>query len=759
MALSAKVSIEDSWLPKALVYYKIIDESLSEELIMRNTEEKYFYDILLKNDYLNENEVKQFVNVALQIPSVNMDKIKPEKKVLQLIPEEVCRRYNLLGLKLGEKYIFVAFSDPFNLDAEHEIEQLSRKYIKKYFVPINILRHKIDEYYTPDKVINSFVNTTGKQINIKFTGDANFDSDSPVVKLVNQIISDAVRKEASDIHIEPKESTVQVRFRIDGVLRNELEIPRSIHAALASRIKIISNLNIAESRKPQDGKAKAIIEDVSIDLRVSILPTSFGEKIVVRILDKRNATISFDKIGIMGYNRQLLEDCFQLKQGMVLVTGPTGSGKSTTLYSAINRIRSTTNNILTIEDPIEYMFEGINQVQVNEKAGITFASALRSFLRQDPDVILVGEIRDRETAEISIQAALTGHLVLSTLHTNDTFTTITRLKDMGIDKFKIAESLGAIIAQRLVRKLCNQCKIAVQPKNIDPKVLRMLQGTQDKVTVYEPKGCIKCGFTGYKGRIGVFEILILDQIFKDIISKQASVMIMRKIAKTNGFKNLFEDAMGLVAQGITDYNEILRVINPTSVAEKKEEEKAILIDYSEDDTPKLVEEEKFREKTLPTSTIKIDQSPTEIKNSPATILITDDSKEIRLMVSKIIQKMTKWQTMEAKDGQEALDIIRKNKPDLIILDVMMPNMDGYELLQEMKSDKDLEKIPVLIYSALSTDNSKKKVYELGADGFIIKPIEPHRLIEQMGKVLKRKKLIDENKTKDLPNSHSEMRIV
>ncbi|KAA3617275.1 MAG: type II/IV secretion system protein [Calditrichaeota bacterium] len=762
MDVGGKHVYEDNWLAKALVYYQIIDQSLYEELVFRNSDEKFFAKILTDNDYLNDKEIRQFVKLALQIPTINLDKIDAEKDVLEAIPEELCLRYNLLALQMDKTHIAVAFSNPFNLDAENEIEYLTRKYVKKFYAPHEIIKQKINEYYAPEKIITSFVNT-GKDVDIKFSGDSNLDKNSPVVKLVNQIIWDSISKKASDIHIEPKENSIQVRFRVDGVLRNELEVPRSIHSALASRIKIISNLNIAETRKPQDGKAKVMIEETDIDLRVSILPTSFGEKIVIRILDKRNATVSLDKMGIVGYNREQLEKCFQLKQGMVLVTGPTGSGKSTTLYAAINRIRSTTNNILTIEDPIEYMFDGINQVQVNERAGVTFASALRSFLRQDPDVILVGEIRDKETAEISIQASLTGHLVLSTLHTNDTFTTITRLKDMGVDKFKITEALEAVIAQRLVRKLCSHCKVPVDKKNIDEKLYKILNKLSDDPQVFEPKGCAKCGFAGYSGRIGVYEILMLDTMLKDMVANDASLQLMRKTAKINGFRNLFEDAMRLVGDGITDYDEIVRVINP--VMQRKEEAQP-----PEQASPKTIQPQNGDSLKIELSgnsekaEVKVEGSgpateTVDTSSKPARILITDDSDQTRLMVTKIIQKMSKWETLEARDGEEALKIIHQDKPDLLVLDIMMPNMDGYEVLQEIKSNPELENIPVLIFSALKTQKSEQKVYELGADGFIVKPIDPKRMIEQISKVLERKKIINKNTLSPSPSEELDLKLV
>ncbi len=745
MEVATKHQFEDNWLAKALVYYKIIDKTLYEELAYRNTDQRYFYRVLTDNDFLNDDEIRQFVKVALQIPTVNLDKVDAESDVIKLIPEDLCQRFGLLPLQANATHIAVALSNPFNLDAENEIEYLTRKYVKKYFAPVDIIKEKIGQYYSPEKVITDFVSKSSDNLNIRFVGDTNFDSTSPVVKLVNQIIGDSIAKEASDIHIEPKEKSVQVRFRIDGVLRNELEVPRTVHSALASRIKIISNLNIAETRKPQDGKAKVLIEDKDVDLRISILPTSFGEKVVIRILDKRNASVSLDQMGIKGYNRDQLEKCFNFKQGMVLVTGPTGSGKSTTLYAAINRIRSTTNNILTIEDPIEYMFDGINQVQVNEKAGVTFASALRSFLRQDPDVILVGEIRDKETAEIGIQASLTGHLVLSTLHTNDTFTTVTRLKDMGVDKFKITEALQAVVAQRLVRRLCKHCKHEVNHDDVDPKLLTLMSKSGLKPQLFEPKGCARCGYTGYKGRIGVYEILLLDDDIRDLIAGDASVQKMRRQARKNGFRNLFEDGIELVASGITDYNEIIRVINPSlqqddeteAAHEAKEtaaETEKLKLDLTPqpatatppaagNEKPELAEEQGTPEKAF-------DLTQQEFK-----ILVTDDSSTTRLMVSKIIQRSTKWQVFEAEDGEKALDVIEADPPDLIILDVMMPNMDGYELLQELKARKEYASIPVLIFTALKTSKSEEKVFQLGADGFLVKPIDPKVLIKQMENAL------------------------
>ncbi|RMH65708.1 MAG: type II/IV secretion system protein [Calditrichaeota bacterium] len=763
MDILDKISFTDRWLARAFVYYKVIDASLIEELAYRFPDQKYLYKILTDNNYLTANEIRQFVKIALQIPGVNLDQVDAEPDVVTLVAEEVCHKYGLLALQMNDTHIAVAFSNPFDLDAENEIEYISGRYVKKFFAPLDVIKRKLNEYYAPDKIITDLVHSDMDHANIRFEGDSGLESDAPVIKLVNQIIGDSIAKETSDIHIEPKEKSVLVRFRIDGVLRNEMEIPRALQPALVSRIKIISNLNIAETRKPQDGKAKVYIDENDFDLRVSILPTSYGEKVVIRILDKRKATLSLDELGIQGYNRTQLEKCFGFKQGMVLVTGPTGSGKSTTLYAAINRIRNTTNNILTIEDPIEYMFEGINQVQVNEKAGVTFASALRSFLRQDPDVILVGEIRDEETAEISVQASLTGHLVLSTLHTNDTFTTVTRLKDMGVDKFKITEALQGVIAQRLVRKLCPHCKKPVERQDIEDRLYTMLKQFEEAPQVYEPKGCNKCGFLGYKGRIGVYEILILDNNVRDLIAADAPVAAMRKAARGNGFRNLFEDALHLVATGITDYNEIVRVVNPVSQKRRAPQPESVAVKRENPEPQPMTKpvprgNDKLKleipesngngaapEKSVPATVPSANGNTNGQPSAPAggrkiKILITDDAPQTRMLVSKIIEKTTPWEVMEAEDGEKALEVIAVNKPDLIVLDIMMPNMDGYELLQELKSNPEYEHIPVLIFTALKTPKSEQKVYELGADGFLVKPIEPARLVEQIKKALDRRRV-------------------
>lgn len=724
---------KDDWLAKALIDHQIIDKSLYEELNVRFAEEEYFIDVLSENDFLSISDVALFIEDVLQLANVNLDNIDIQANVIELVPERICHQYLVMPFSLDAgNVINIAASNPFDLESEKIIENLTGKYVKTFFAFKDQIQRKINEYYSPDKFIDSIVDRAQIQKKVKITADGTIEKDSSsVVKLLNLILGDAIDKEASDIHIEPKEKSVQVRFRVDGVLRNILEVPKTTHQSLISRIKIISNLDIAETRKPQDGKSKITADDNDVDLRISILPTNFGEKAVLRILDKRRANVSFPTLGIRNKNLGLLEQCFEFKQGIVLVTGPTGSGKTTTLYAALNRIRSTTNNILTIEDPIEYMIDGINQVQVNEKAGVTFANALRSFLRQDPDVMLVGEIRDRETAEIAVQAALTGHLVLSTLHTNDAFSTVTRLLDMGINSAKVSDSVQAIVAQRLVRRLCPECRTEREPTDKEKKLVPVLQKLGYPTRFYHSKGCSACGFAGYKGRIGIYEILMLDNQLKDLIAKGSPISQIRTAARRGGFQSLYEDALSLITDGITDYEEVFRVINPDYESKElpKTDTKEINPETASD---QMNESDQVASQNLQDSGNSVDILETKKK-----ILMVEDSREMRLLVKRTIEKKTKWEFFEAEDGKKALEIVSRMKPDVIVLDAMMPNMDGFEFLKRLRNDLATATIPVIMLTALKEADSEVKGLELGADDFVGKPFNAKVLLARIKRLLAR----------------------
>ncbi len=385
--------------------------------------------------------------------------------------------------------------------------------------------------------------------------------DAPIIRLLNAILQQAVKERASDIHIEPYERGLDVRFRIDGILRKVLSPPKLIHDALITRVKILSNLDIAEKRLPQDGRIRVIIAGRDVDIRVSVVPTVFGERAVLRLLDRRQGMLGLDQVGLEEEAEEYLKELLSKTNGIILVTGPTGSGKTTTLYAALNIVKRDERNIITVEDPVEYQLEGVGQIQVNPKIGLTFAQGLRSILRQDPDVIMVGEIRDRETAEISIQASLTGHLVLSTLHTNDASTAVSRLLEMGIEPFLVSSSLMCVIAQRLVRTVCTGCKIKYEPSVREREIIERHGITVD--ALYKGSGCNNCNGTGYYGRTGLFEILNVTHSIRDLINKRADAHTIREKAVSEGMRLLREDGLMKAVKGITTMEEVLRVTSVT----------------------------------------------------------------------------------------------------------------------------------------------------------------------------------------------------
>jgi general secretion pathway protein E len=487
-------------------------------------------------------------------------------ELVQKLPLSYLKKYNILPLSLQDKRLSVVASLPFLDNILSDLKTV----FQVDFIEINLctrseiitainrvfgqVEAEADEIIEDlDKDSDDFL-TELEQGSIDLLDEAD---DAPIIKLVNHILTRAVRTGASDIHIEPYEHKLKVRFRLDGILYDFLSLPRKIHAHLVSRIKIMAGLNIAEKRLPQDGRIEIKIGNREVDLRVSTLATSFGERIVLRLLEKGIRLLAISDIGMGNSDLTTLKKLLNLTHGIILVTGPTGSGKTTTLYAALSHINSPDKNILTIEDPIEYRLEGINQTQVNAKIGLTFASALRSMVRQDPDVILVGEIRDIETAEIAIQAALTGHLVFSTLHTNDAPGAITRLIDMGIEPFLVSSSVRAILAQRLVRILCPECKRAYVPSAFEKEQMGL--GPEQECTIFQAAGCENCLQTGYKGRTAIFELMVLNDELQSLILKSSDANVIRNKAIQMGMKTLRQDGIDKVRQGITTLSEVLRV--------------------------------------------------------------------------------------------------------------------------------------------------------------------------------------------------------
>src|SRR3990167_8780156 len=549
----------------------ITEEQVEKALTLQQKDGGRLGSILVRLGYIEEQTLLDFLSKQYGVKSIDLNKIEIDTSTTKLIPTEVVQKYSVIPVRRVGSVITIAMLDPSNIFAIDDIkfmtgydvdvvvasESAIAAAMAKYFDTSAMnLQQVLKSMDVGEESVDIVEADTEEQVDLRELKEA--VEEAPVVKLVNLILSDAIKKGASDIHIEAYEKKFRVRYRIDGILYEVMNPPMKLRAALTSRLKIMAELDIAERRLPQDGRIKLKIKNREIDLRVSTLPCLFGEKVVLRILDK--GALSFD-LKKLGFEQKAMDDLMKAVHapfGMVLVTGPTGSGKSTTLYSALQQINEVGVNIMTAEDPVEYNMLGVNQVQMKEEIGLNFAAALRSFLRQDPDVVLVGEIRDYETAEIAVKAALTGHLVLSTLHTNDAPSTITRLLNMGIEPFLVASSVILIIAQRLVRRICKECK---EEEKVHPPVLIDLGFSEQEansVVCYKGKGCPNCNDTGYRSRIALYEVMYFGEEIRDLILEGASAVEIKKKAVANGMKNLRMAGLTKLKDGMTSVEEILR---------------------------------------------------------------------------------------------------------------------------------------------------------------------------------------------------------
>jgi type IV pilus assembly protein PilB len=550
----------------------ITEEQLGKALAEQKGSTEKLGSILLKLNFVQEEQLIGFLSRQYGIPSITLSQLDVDAEVLKLVPDTIAKKYEVLPIKRQGSTLTLAMADPTNVFALDDVAFMTNLQVTPVVASQAAIRKAIERNYSAEHAevtdaLNALQNEIGSVEIVEDDSPSKVDvfelkesaDEAPVVKLVNMVLVDAIRKGASDIHWEPYEKVFRIRFRIDGVLHEMLAPPKRLEAAIISRIKIMANLDIAERRMPQDGRIKLRYNTREIDFRVSILPTIFGEKGVLRILDKDALKLDLTQLGFDSWSLEKFTEAIKQPYGMVLITGPTGSGKTTTLYSAIHTINSPEHNIMTAEDPVEYNLKGVNQVQVDENVGRTFAAALRSFLRQDPDVILVGETRDLETAQISIRAALTGHLVFSTLHTNDCPSTVARLVDMGIPAFLIASALQLILAQRLGRKVCKDCK---EPYEADEESLVPYGHVPlglGKTEFFKGRGCQVCNFTGMKGRVALYEVMPVTQELRDAILKGAPTAELREVAQAQGMKTLRQAGLFKVIEGTTTVDEVLRV--------------------------------------------------------------------------------------------------------------------------------------------------------------------------------------------------------
>ena len=538
---------------------EISESQLEEALKVSKEKGTVLGNTLLELGYIEEKTLYKGLGYLFHIPYVELADTDVEKAASALISEKLARKHVMIPIKRDGKYLTVVMSDPLNFYAIDDAKSITGLEVTPAISSPKDILSAIDKYYGSENAVMAFEELQKEYSNLGFTGLSELTesqvASAPVVKLINSILRHAIKSNASDIHIEPTNTNLRIRFRIDGELQEVMTSSMAAHPAMTTRIKIMGQMDIAEKRVPQDGRVETLVDGVQVDLRISLLPTVYGEKIVIRILGGSSGALDISQLGISKPNRKLFEKITKSPNGIVLVSGPTGSGKTTTLYSLLKQANRPEVNIITVEDPVEYKLIGINQVQVNVKAGLTFANGLRSILRQDPDIIMIGEIRDGETAEIAIRASITGHLVFSTIHTNDSASSVARLVDMGIEPYLVSSSLVGVVAQRLVRNICQKCKTEYAPDKAEMQILNL---TEPK-PIFRGTGCPACNGTGYKGRSGIHEILVVTKEIRELVNKGASIDDIAKLGVSQGTITLRQSCIDLVLNGITTMDELVKV--------------------------------------------------------------------------------------------------------------------------------------------------------------------------------------------------------
>ena len=548
----------------------LTSEQLNKALEVQRQKGGRLSSILVSLEFVKEKDLMLALSKSLSIPPINLSKINIKREVIKAIPEHVARHYQLIPIsKIGEN-LTIALSDPLNIFALDDIRALTNYKIKSVLSTEDDIKEAIHRYYSKKagEIIKDAIKD--KELKVEVVGEEKEEMDTkslmemineaPIVKITNMLLREGVQRKASDIFIEPLEKDMQVRYRVDGILEMGESPPKQMHDAIVTRIKVMSRLNVSEHRLPQDGRFKIELPGKEVDFRVSVLPSSFGEKLALRILDKSALLLNVEKLGLEEQPLKVLKECAIRPHGMILLCGPTGCGKTTTLYSVLNYVDSAEKNLVTVEDPVEYQLDGVNQVTALPEIGLTFAAALRSILRQDPDIIMVGEIRDFETVDIAIKAALTGHLVLSTLHTTDAAGSVVRLANMGVEPFLITASTLMVGAQRLIRLLCPICKEGYSVTAALKEKLRL--AGSNELTFYRPKGCPKCNNTGYRGRIAIMETLRMTPGIKELILQKVPEMKIKTAARREGMRTLRDNGLAKTMKGITSLEEILRVTAP-----------------------------------------------------------------------------------------------------------------------------------------------------------------------------------------------------
>lgn len=685
---------KDEWLVRLISARSGITTERTEEF--RAQGRRYLSQALVDAGLMCFDEIGKIVHETYRIEYADITATQLNPSVLSLVPEKVCRRHDILPLEIRQRSVRLAMPNPLDVTALQEVEWVTGFAVEPLYCLPEHLDRLAEGTMSPDAVIFNLLQRLGVTDTVKLVESSTMESEqssshtrSPVVHLVNGLLANAVKMGASDIHIEHSEQSSLVRYRVDGLLRNIMQIPRYVGVGpVVSRLKIMAHLDIADRLRSQDGRAEIVVGDVKIGLRVSTLPTRLGEKMVLRILDARSAQVPLEKLAFTPAIARRMEALLALKQGLLLVTGPTGSGKTTTLYAALNRLRCEVSNVITVEDPVEYRLEGVNQVQVQEQQGRTFANVLRSVLRQDPDVIMVGEIRDRETAEVAFQAAFTGHLVLSTLHTNDAVSAVVRLADMGVDRFKVAAGVVGVTAQRLVRRLCSACAQSVPDDDIDPILRCALRKVAPDPQVRVPKGCSQCSFSGYKGRLPVVEFLQITPQLREKISAGATVDELQQLAvETGALHTMEQDALGHLAAGNVPLSEVLAYLH-----------------------------------MAPAPPSKVEHVPAEPGGAKAdapgdrVLVAIGDSAESSALQSTL--EAYGYVVETASNGADAVAALAKGAPDLVVLEAALPILDARKVITTVRAVLGLTDLPILVWSPDDQAPDTSALTDAGANDIV-----------------------------------------
>ena len=712
----------DEWLSHLLIERGLLSHAQLAEL--ENPGE--VWTAATQRQWLSDEQIIQLLSQTYKVPVADLD--QADARAATLLPESIARKHRVLPLSVDDRQIQVATADPRDYDAEQAIAFVTGRDVAFRLAAPDALLHKLDEIYRPERSIERILDRLNP-VDIETVEEPAAEPpsrdpalDAPVARLVDAMISDGVREGASDIHAEPEDGATVVRYRVDGVLREVMRLPGSAGSALVRRAKILAKLDVTDPLHPHDGRASIKVDGHVVDLRVSTVPIARrGEKVVIRILDQSNLRASVPALGLSEDEESLLDRLLGHREGMILVTGPTGSGKTTTLYAALNQLKTGKVNIVTVEDPVEYDLGGISQIQVNEAQGLTFASVLRSVLRQDPDIVLVGEIRDFETAKTAVQAGLSGHFVLSTLHTNDAPSAVVRLRDIGIEAFKIGAVVKGVVAQRLVRRVCPHCAKPIALDAVPVEARPPASWDNRPLHLVQAAGCDACNGLGYKGRLAILEIMPVDEAVAKLIDAGQPPEALAAAARRIGMRSLWESGLDRFWQGLTTLEELVRVLG-----ERVHDDGST----APNRPSVMLVPEPVRQR------VHVAEHAAPASGAPK-VLVADDDPQMRRLVRTVLER-DGFVVAEAGDGLDALEAIAQQRFDLIMLDLDMPRLDGLGVLEELGASVTTAGLPVIVLTARA-GAAECEVLDLGAQDFLTKPVRPTALSARVRAVLRRAK--------------------